>query len=438
MGGLLAIAGCSGGGDGGDDGDDGADGEDDGDGGDGTATPTPSGATSTAGSTATTTVERTTAPPSTAAPTTAAPTTAPTTAQPGGVDERREPAADDTVGGPGPRDVFEGLIPFGDRQVALGAYDQGDTAEGWVRAIDVGGSRSWNASFDVATRTTLFDAVAFDGAILAAGTASGSESSDLVLVDAAADGTEGNTATFGDGRTIGRAVAGLGDGVVAAGATTDGSRLVGYGVSLAADGSVRWTQQYDSAGADQTVFNAAVAGPSAAALGGAVIESGSARPWIVTLDETGQQTFSEVYDESDGPSIKGMTLLQDGGLVVVGETRSAADQSGEGFVARLDPEGSLVWTDRVNPLDGNGALFDVVVDDGTFVVAGGVSGGSTVDAYVAGYEPDGTRRWEGRWGSSDVDLFSGVEPADGSYLCAGLTGWSRDAGDAWLALVERP
>jgi hypothetical protein len=432
VGGLLAIAGCSG--LGGDDGDDGGGGDGEGGDGDATATPTPTRATSTAGSTATTTVERTTAAPSTAPPTTAPPTTA----QPAGLGERRDTIRDSVVGGSGPRDVFEGLIPFEDRQVALGAWDLGDTAEGWVRSVDVGGSSSWNAGFDVATRATFFDAVEFDGAILAAGTARGRESSDLLLADAAADGTKGATATFGDGQTIGRGIARLGDGVVAAGAIADGSGLVGYGVSLAADGSVRWTQQYDSTDADETVFNTATPGPGQTALGGAVIQNGSARPWVVVVDESGQQTLSQVYDQPDGPSIKGMTTLQDGGLVVVGETRSAAEQSGEGFVGRLDSEGSLIWTDRVNPLDGNGALFDVVVDDGTLVVAGGVSGGSAVDAYVAGYDTDGTRRWQGRWGSSGVDLFSGVEPTESGYLCAGLTEWRRDAGDAWLALVERP
>ncbi len=75
---------------------------------------------------------------------------------------------------------------------------------------------------------------------------------------------------------------------------------------------------------------------------------------------------------------------------------------------------------------------------GTLVVAGGVGDGGAIDAYLAGYDTDGTRRWQGRWGSTNVDLFAGVEPDGRGYLCAGLTGWSQSDGDARVAPVQSP
>lgn len=430
--GTLGVAGCQGLGDGGDSdgGDGGGSDGDDADGGGGTtaAATTAAAATTTVATTATTTVAPTTAPPTTAPPTTAEPSL-----------ERSEPIAAAKPGGDGPRDVFEGLVTVGDRAIALGSFDGRERQQGWARAhSDQDGSMEWETGYEVETRTNLYDAAPLGDGLVAAGTTATESTESLVVAGFGPDGSRTGSRTYGERRSFGRGAARLGEGaVVVGGAAGDGNPVRGFGVALADDGSTRWSQTYDRPNADATVFNDAVAGPSGAALAGAVIADGTAQPWVVTVDANGQQTFSRVYEADDGPSVKALGLTPDGGLVLAGETRGAADRQGEMYVTKLDAEGRRAWTDRPNPLGAGGTLFDVtVLDDGRSVVAGGVATRDGSDGYLAGYGPDGDRRWQHRYGGAGADLFGGVVPIADGLLCAGAAGWTSDDGDAWVALVD--
>lgn len=129
-----------------------------------------------------------------------------------------------------------------------------------------------------------------------------------------------------------------------------------------------------------------------------------------------------------------------GGWIAAGTSDNGADGHSDGWVARFDPAGEVVWRKTFG--GGEAETLDVVrpLPDGSFVVAGSTRSGGAgeTDGWVMNLDSDGKLLWEKRFGGKDYDAFEAmVETADGMVL-AGYTGaGEKGRQHAWAVKLDR-
>jgi len=149
-------------------------------------------------------------------------------------------------------------------------------------------------------------------------------------------------------------------------------------------------------------------------------------------------------------SAYGIAGLSDGSAVVTGsfaetatfgpgesgETALTSAGSGDMFVAKYNPDGSLAWARRAGGTDGDVGKSIAVLADGSSFITGSFTGSATFgqgetnetslaaagwyDIFVAKYNPDGTLAWARQAGGAYWDLGNSIAVLpDGSSLITG-------------------
>ncbi len=176
-------------------------------------------------------------------------------------------------------------------------------------------------------------------------------------------------------------------------------------------------------------------------LGGSPVKSaGDDDLFVSRFDPVGNHVWSQRIGNAFQERGGGIAVDQAGHVAVVGSFDKDLDFLGtavlskgesDAFVARLDPDGKLLWVKTYGG-DRADAAFGVDVDSaGNVVVAGGfettidLGGGNLKTAgYMDGFflklDPNGVHVWSRRWGAKDQDVGLAVAvAADGSPYVAG-------------------
>jgi uncharacterized delta-60 repeat protein len=166
-------------------------------------------------------------------------------------------------------------------------------------------------------------------------------------------------------------------------------------------------------------------------------------PFARTLGGAGYDEFS------------GVAVTADGGIIAVGMTESTAGDfapskgSYDALAARFSPDGVLLWSQTLGGSELDEFSAVAATADGGIIAAGStssangdfVSSADSGGALVARLSPDGVLLWSKTLGGVGYDAFSGVAvAADGAIIAAGFTAATNrgsscdtDSGDALLA-----
>jgi hypothetical protein len=230
----------------------------------------------------------------------------------------------------------------------------------------------------------------------------------------------------------------------------------------ASDGTLRWTRQFGSAGADvahavsvDADGNVLVAGDTLGILTPAASRGGR-DAFIRKYAGDGSVVWTRQFGTNGDDSIASMSLDATGGIVVAGYTNGGLEDgvsSGDydAFVRKYASDGTPIWTHQFSSTTRDTASSVSVGTSGDVVVAGTAgtpepetpSGGS--EAFVRAYRSDGTLLWTRHFGSAGLDQVSsvGVDPS-GNLFVAGNTGGtlhgqtSMGGTDAFVMMLVRP
>ena len=237
----------------------------------------------------------------------------------------------------------------------------------------------------------------------------------------------------------------------------------GFVVKLSADGSHLWSTYLGGADSDWTdgvatdasgnIYVAGLTHSSEWVSGGwDTIYGGSDDGFIVKLSPDGSHLWSSCLGDRNSDIAGGVATDASGNAIVTGVTYSSGwvsegwdtslDGCGDGFVVKLSPDGSHLWSSYLGGASTERAeLADRVATDasGNVYVAGEtyssgwVSGGwdtslgGTCDGFVVKLSPAGSHLWSTYLGGADYDHAYGVATdASGNVCLAGLTkssGW---------------
>jgi hypothetical protein len=138
--------------------------------------------------------------------------------------------------------------------------------------------------------------------------------------------------------------------------------------------------------------------------------------------------FEITLGGSASETINDMRLLPDGGVIFVGETASKGAGKNDGWAVRLDASGAVVW-DRAYGSEHDDAFYSVeALDDGTFVVFGGIG----LDG--KGGQAGGGQAWWGVRLSADGETI--LDERDNTDVGLASSRLLKSGGQSVLALME--
>lgn len=164
--------------------------------------------------------------------------------------------------------------------------------------------------------------------------------------------------------------------------------------------------------------------------------------YIVKLDSLGYLQWSRVVGGSDFDYLTSIVQTSDSGYVAAGTTRSFGAGSYDVYIIKLDRFGNVQWTRTVGGTGSDGDFLGTSViqtTDGGYAVTGTTGSSATsIDIYLVKLNPDGTLAWTQTIGGSVVDDPYGiVQTSDGGYAIAGATSsFSNGDYDFYLVKVD--
>lgn len=152
--------------------------------------------------------------------------------------------------------------------------------------------------------------------------------------------------------------------------------------------------------------------------------SGKSAMLVLALDANGENLWERSVGGDDDDVINAVAALPDGGLVLAGSSKSLGAKGGDVWVLALDRNGRTRWERTIGGERAETANGITVLDDGSVVVAGVTAskGSGGYDMWVVGLSADGDYVWESVVGDRQNDVAQAVaELTDGSFAVVGST-----------------
>ncbi|MBW2264119.1 MAG: hypothetical protein JRG91_19315 [Deltaproteobacteria bacterium] len=161
---------------------------------------------------------------------------------------------------------------------------------------------------------------------------------------------------------------------------------------------------------------------------------GASSGWMAKVDPDGAILWQEYVQESGHDQLHGVVETTGGDLLVVGETDSGAVGGTDLLVLRTTTDGAVVWQKILGGTGDERGLAIAATADGGLVAVGSTrsAGPGWWNALIVRMDGDGAVSWQRVLGGDGNDTASAVlEHTDGSLLVAGDTSPSLDA-QTWL------
>lgn len=150
-----------------------------------------------------------------------------------------------------------------------------------------------------------------------------------------------------------------------------------------------------------------------------------------------QDTWRRTYGGFGPDRAAAVRAVSDGGYIVVGSTGSFGT-SGDGYVIRLDEEGTPLWSRFLGT--GSADAFNDVqpIADGGFILAGNTSSpGTGYDGWLLRLSDQGQVEWQVTLGTAEWDFLNALTIApDGIYAAGETFGGPTGDAEAWVVKVD--
>jgi len=175
--------------------------------------------------------------------------------------------------------------------------------------------------------------------------------------------------------------------------------------------------------------------------------SGEEDAWAIRVDRDGNELWERTFGGDGEDAANFVIQTADGGFLIVGKTRSKGEGRYDAWIVKLDEAGNLVWDRTFGGADFDEANSVIQTRDGGFLVVGYTLswGAGGRDAWIIRLDGSGRKLWERVFGGEwDDTAYSAAQTADGKFLIAGVRSRSSGSGilnlvpedDVWLIMVD--
>jgi len=146
--------------------------------------------------------------------------------------------------------------------------------------------------------------------------------------------------------------------------------------------------------------------------------------YALKLDKDGNTLWSKSLGGTNKDQGYGITITQDGGVAIVGKTKSFGHGHYDAYMIKLDTNGKILWSNAFGGISNEEAHDVTELIEGSLIVVGGTQtfGAGDFDFYLIKVSADGKKLWEKFYGEKKADIFHCVTAnKDGGFTTAGYT-----------------
>ena len=152
--------------------------------------------------------------------------------------------------------------------------------------------------------------------------------------------------------------------------------------------------------------------------------------FLLKITEDGTQEWYKTYGYAYREWPYGMLQLSNGDLLIYGFTESVITRERNQYVLRLGKDGSILWEYTVESPEEEFVLDALETAEGDLVLAVGIAS----DGKLVGLDANGQSLWERRYELPGWQFASQIaQSEDGGFLLAGFVMGSGSQADTWLA-----
>ena len=144
---------------------------------------------------------------------------------------------------------------------------------------------------------------------------------------------------------------------------------------------------------------------------------------VIKFRSNGKVEWKETLGGPRADFAKKIKFLRNGDLIVAGLTKSTADKSFNAYVAKLNPEGKVIWQNNYGGNGKDAASDFIIMDDGSLVIVGSTTNNNTIanDFWVFKLDSYGTKLWEKTFGNLGDDYATAIQEIDNGFVVCGYT-----------------
>ena len=265
----------------------------------------------------------------------------------------------------------------------------------------------------------------------------------LIKTDSAGD-EEWSETYGGDWDDVGYGVQQTNDGgfiFVGGTASFDNNSRQVWVVKTGSDGVTEWTQTFggdywdEGYSVQQTNDGGYVIVGSTSSFG-----AGSEDAWLIKTDASGVIIWDHTFGGLDQEQFQSVRETADGGYVIAGETVSFSAGLGDVWLIKVNSEGTELWNQTFGGIEDDEAYCVELLQDGGFIVSGTTRsiGAGELDAWLIRTDNMGTEVWNQTYGGSENDYgYSVIQTLDEGFALTGAThSYGSGLGDAWLIKTD--
>jgi len=168
--------------------------------------------------------------------------------------------------------------------------------------------------------------------------------------------------------------------------------------------------------------------------------AGSRDFWLVKTDQNGNELWNKTYGGQMYDIGDFVQQTSDGGLILVGETRSFGIETSDIYLIKTDESGNEIWSRTFGGSNYEEAHSVQQTNDGGFIIGGETRsfGAGYFDFYLIKTDENGNEIWSKTYGGSQFDQGWHVQQtSDGGYIFGGHTcSYGDGSDDMWIVKTD--
>ena len=212
-------------------------------------------------------------------------------------------------------------------------------------------------------------------------------------------------------------------------------------MKINAKGEIEWQKCYGGTGYD--LAKTVVADPTGGYIVTGTSDSfgeGSDNVWVFKINTAGVMVYQNVYGGDNWDEANALLCTPDGGLLIVGSTRSWGAGQKDILVVKTTKDGSIEWQKAFGGKGQDVGASVQMSTNGGFIVMGTTEsfGEGASDVWIASLKKDGTLEWQKTIGGTGADsAAASARYVSGSIAIVGnSTSFSDGNSDLWLIRIS--
>ena len=159
--------------------------------------------------------------------------------------------------------------------------------------------------------------------------------------------------------------------------------------------------------------------------------------YFLTTDEDGNLVEEKNFGTENWEQLWDACLLDDGGLIMVGETEGESSNQKDMYLARVDDSGDTLWTNVIQSGEDDVAFTVDALNDTTVIIGGYSWDGSASNSFLMSYHINGTENWRTFYGGIASTKINDIQIYNNEIYCGGeIIQDGENQSDWWLLKTD--